>query len=302
MSTDTTNAPERVEVPDVSDAVARIKAAGGQRIPGPGAFVGSVRRMTNLTWTLGFLEFRLKFFGAVLGYLWQLVRPAMFFGVYYVLFTEIVPVSKDVKYFAPLLLFGIMMYQFFGDATGAAVRAVPAAEGLVRKIHFPRIVIPVSVVITALLNLAVNLIAVLVFIALSQVPLRWSWLEFFPVLAMLVVFILGLSLLLSALFVRFRDIAPIWEVMSLALFYGTPILYPIDTIDSRGLQQVVMCNPLAVVQQQMRHSIFDPSADTAVQAIGGWTMMLIPLGITVGALVVGLWVYSRIAPHVAEEL
>jgi ABC-2 type transport system permease protein len=287
---------------DVSAEVARIKAAGGRRIPGPGAFAGTLRRMVNLTWTLGFLEFRLKFFGALLGYLWQLVRPAMFFGVYFVLFTEIVPVSKDVKYFAPLLLFGIMMYQFFGDATGSAVRAVPAAEGLVRKIHFPRIVIPVSVVVTALLNLVVNLIAVLVFIAIAQVPLRWSWLEFFPVLLMLVVFILGLALLLSALFVRFRDVAPIWEVFSLALFYGTPILYPLDTIESRGLQQVVMCNPLAVMQQQMRHSIFDPTAATAVEAIGGWTMMLIPIGITIGTFVIGAWVYARIAPHVAEEL
>ncbi|WP_210491613.1 ABC transporter permease [Patulibacter sp. SYSU D01012] len=287
---------------DVAADIERIKAAGGKRIPGPGAYVGSLRRMANLTWTLGFLEFRLKFFGAILGYLWQLMRPAMLFGVYFVLFTEIVPVSKDVKYFAPLLLFGIMMYQFFGDATGSAVRAVPAAEGLVRKIHFPRIVIPVSVVVTALLNLAVNLIAVLVFIGISRVPLRWSWLEFFPMLALLVVFILGLALLLSALFVRFRDVAPIWEVFSLALFYGTPILYPIDTVDSRVLQQIVMCNPLAVVQQQMRHSIFDPSAATAVEAIGGWTMMLIPIGITVFVFVLGAWTYSRIAPHVAEEL
>src|SRR3712207_47653 len=112
---------------------------------GPSALGGDPRRFWTLTWTLAVLEFRLKFFGSVLGYFWQLGRPLMLFGVYYLVFTEFVPVNEDVKFYPPLLLFGVMLYQFFAEATGASVTAVVARENLVRKIHFPRIVIPVSV-------------------------------------------------------------------------------------------------------------------------------------------------------------
>ena len=103
----------------------------------------------HLTWTLGYLEFRLKFFGSVLGYLWQIGRPLLLFGVYYVVFTQFVRLSEDVPYYPPLLLAGIMLYQFFSDVTASAVPSVLNRENLVRKIHFPRIVIPLSVVVTA---------------------------------------------------------------------------------------------------------------------------------------------------------
>lgn len=290
--------------PRASMALARdeIEKAGGWKISGPGAFEGSVRRMANLTWTLGFLDFRLKFFGAILGYVWQLARPAMFFGIYYVLFTQIIPVSKNTPYFAPMLLFGIMVYQFFGDATAGAVSAVLNREGLVRKIHFPRIVIPLAVIVTAILNLAVNMIAVVAFMVLSGVPARSSVVEIIPVIVLLMAFVAGLAMALSALFVRFRDIQPIWEVTSLGMFYATPILYPLETIQSETLRQLIMCNPLAVVLEQIRHSVFDPNAPSAPEAIGGWGMMAIPIGLTAVIFFGGLWIYTRLAPSVAEDL
>jgi ABC-2 type transport system permease protein len=283
-------------------ARADIMAAGGWKASGPGAFEGSLRRMANLTWTLGFLDFRLKFFGSILGYFWQLARPVMQFGIYFVLFTQIIPVSKDTPYFAPLLLFGIMIYQYFGDVTGSAVTAVLTREGLVRKIHFPRIVIPFSVIVTATLNLMVNMVAVVAFMAIYGVPARASAIEIVPVLVLLLVFLAGLAMLLSALYVRYRDIAPIWEITSLGAFYATPILYPLEKIESETLQQIIMCNPLAVVQEQIRHSVFDPAAPSAAEAIGGWPMMLIPIGLTVGIFVAGLLTYKRLAPSVAEDL
>jgi ABC-2 type transport system permease protein len=286
----------------VSAAVEAIRAAGGTRMRGPSALSGDPGRTAHLTWTLAYLEFRLKFFGSVLGYLWQLGRPLLMFGVYYVVFTQFVSLSGDVMFYAPLLLAGIMIYQFFSEATSAAVPSVLARENLVRKIHFPRIVIPLAVVVTACLNLAVNSIAVAVFMIGAGVPVRWSWLVMVPVLAMLLLFVSGLALLLSALFVRYRDVQPIWEVLVMAMFYATPILYPLEQVQVEWARELLMYNPLAVVVEQMRHSVFDPSAPSAAEAIGGYAQLCVPIALTVATFVLGLWVFHRTAPEAAENL
>jgi ABC-2 type transport system permease protein len=286
----------------VSTAIEQIRAAGGTRMRGPSALTGDLRRTIHLTWTLAYLEFRLKFFGSVLGYLWQIGRPLLLFGVYYVVFTQFVSLAEGVKYYAPTLLAGMMLYQFFQDATSSAVPSVLAQENLVRKIHFPRIVIPLSVVVTAVLNLAVNSLAVGVFIAAAGVPVRWSWLVMIPVLALLLALVTGLSMLLSALFVRYRDVQPIWDVITIAMFYGTPILYPIEQVEVAWARELIMYNPLAVVVQQMRHSVFDPGAPSAAEAIGGYAQLCVPIALTIGLFVFGFWVFNRSAPEVAENL
>jgi ABC-2 type transport system permease protein len=282
-------------------AVDAIRAAGGRRIKGPSAFTGDARRALNLTWTLAFLEFRLRFFGSVLGYVWQLGRPLLMFGVLYVVFVEIVELGAGIPYYASALLTSIMLYQFFGEATGGAVTAVLARENLVRKIHFPRIVIPMAVVVTALLTLAANSLAIAVFVVAQGVPVRASWLVAIPVIGFLIVFAVGLAMLLSALFVRYRDVQPIWEVALQALFYATPILYPIGEVPD-SVEPIIMASPLAAVIQQIRHSVFDPSQPSAADALGGPVYLLVPLAIGIGTFVVGLWVFNRTAPAVAEEL
>jgi ABC-2 type transport system permease protein len=279
-----------------------IRAAGGTKISGPGALSGGIDRIGHLAWTLALLEFRLKFFGSVLGYLWQLGRPLMMFGVYYVVFTQFVDLGNSVQFYAPMLLMGIMLYQFFSEATSSAVRAVVDRENLVRKIHFPRIVIPMAVVLTALLNLSVNLIAVFVFIELSGVPWSWGFLELIPLLGFLVAWCFGLAMLLSALFVRYRDVQPIWEVVSMAMFYATPILYTLETVQYDWARDLIMLNPLAVVVQQIRHAMFDPSAPSALAAAGGWDGLVIPIGIVLGTVALGFWYFNRQAPYVAEDL
>jgi ABC-2 type transport system permease protein len=286
----------------VSAAVEAIARAGGQRISGPGALSGGWRRMVHLAWTLAVLEFRLKFFGSWLGYIWQLMRPLLMFGVYYVVFTQFVDLSEGVLFYPPLLLMGIMLYQSWVEATSGSVRSVVDRENLVRKIHFPRIVIPTAVLLTALMNLAVNLIAVGVFMALSGVPLRWSYLWFIPSAGLVVAFAFGLAMLLSALFVRYRDVQPIWEVVAMATFYATPILYPLEAVQIAWARDVIMYNPLAVAIQQIRHSMFDPSAPSAVDAIGGYAQLMVPIGLVIATCIVGFWYFNRAAPDVAENL
>jgi ABC-2 type transport system permease protein len=286
----------------VSAPAEAIRAAGGTRIAGPGALTGGWRRAASLTWTLGYLDWRLAFFGSALGYLWRLVKPAMYFGVYYVLFTHFIPVSQGVLFGPALLLFGIMLNLFFGEATGASVTSVLARENLVRKIHFPRVVIPLAAVTTALLNFAFNLIAIVVFMILSGVPLRSTTWQALPAVALLVVWVAGLAMLLSALFVRFRDVQPIWEVLSMVLFYATPVLYPLEAIKYEWARHVIMHNPLAVTIQQIRHAVFDPSVPSAAEAIGGWAQLSTVFVLVAVVFTLGLRTFHRAAPHVAENL
>jgi ABC-2 type transport system permease protein len=282
-------------------AIDDIRAAGGKRIKGPSALTGDPSRALHLTWTLAYLEFRLRFFGSVLGYIWQLGRPLMMFGVLYVVFVPILHQGDGIPYYAPALLTGIMLFQFFGDCTGGAVRSVLDRENLVRKIHFPRIVIPLSVIVTAALTLAVNCIAIGVFIVIQQVPLRWNWLAAIPAVAFLFVFVTGLAMLLSSWFVRYRDVQPIWDVILQAAFYATPILYPIEKVPD-AVQPFLMASPLATVVQQIRHSVFDAGAPSAADALGGPVFLLIPIAIGIGTFVAGFIVFNRTAPVVAEEL
>ena len=276
--------------------------SGIKPISGPSALAGVPRRFLHLTWTLAVLEFRLKFFGSVLGYLWQLVKPLMLFGVMLFVFTKAVKLGSGVTEYPVVLLSGIVMFTFFSESTATAVSSVVDREGLVRKIHFPRLVIPLSVVLTAYFNLGLNYIAVVIFILARGVEVRWSWLELIPLVLFLGLFATGLSMILSSLFVRFRDIRPIWEVALQAIFYGSAIFYPIENIPSVKLQHLIMCNPLAAVTQQIRHAVIDPGAPTAGQAIGGDIRLLIPIGITLALLVIGFWWFNREAPRIAEEL
>jgi ABC-2 type transport system permease protein len=277
-------------------------AAGlGKPIRGPSAFSGDLSRFLALTVHLAAMEFKLRFFGSALGYLWQLVRPLLLFGVLYVVFTQFVRLNEGVPHFPAVLLMGIVMFSFFADATSNAVTAVVDRENLVRKIQFPRLVVPFAVVTTALFNLLANLLAVLVFILASGVDPRPQWLLALPLIAVLVVLTTGVATLLSALYPRFRDMKPIWEVVSQVLFYGSPILYAIEVIPDR-FQELIMLSPIAAVLQQLRHSVIDPTAPSAADAIGGAELLLIPAAIVVIAIGLGLWVFAREAPRIAEEL
>ena len=274
----------------------------GPPIQGPAAVSGDPLRFFYLTWTLAVTEFKLKFFGSMLGYLWQLMRPLLLFGVLYVVFTEFVRLGGGVDHYPVVLLTGIVFYTFFAEATGMSVTSVVDRENLVRKVQFPRLVIPLSVVLTAFFNLMLNLLAILVFIAASGVEVRLTWLELPVLLVMLAGLATGVAMIVSALFVRFRDVKPIWEVSLQIIFYASPILYPVEVIPSERIQEALMLSPLGAILQQTRHALIDPNAPGAVAVAGGWEWMLIPSGLTIALFVVGYRVFRREAVRAAEEL
>jgi ABC-2 type transport system permease protein len=285
------------------------RAPAPHRVHGPSALSGDVRRFWSLTFTLARTEFKLRFFGSALGYVWTLVRPLLLFGVLYVFFTEVAHVnnSKDPgeHFYGAQLLGSIVLFTFFAEATAGAVRSVVDRENLVRKIHFPRLVIPASVVLLALFNLGLNLIVVLVFALASGVRPMLSWFELPLLVAMIAVCAAGVAMLLSALYVHFRDIAPIWEVVSQILFYASPVIISIQTVKAKlsaGLLHVYMLNPLAVIMQQFRHAMITHATPSAGQAIGSWAGLLAPLALVIAIFVIGFAVFNRAAAKIAENL
>jgi ABC-2 type transport system permease protein len=286
----------------------------GPPIQGPGALTEDWSRFWHLTYNIASNEFKLRFFGSMLGYLWQLIRPLLFFAVLYLFFTQVADVSAGQgpsgRFYGTQLLGSIVLFTFFQEATAGAVRSVVDRENLVRKIRFPRLVIPLSVVLLASFNLGLNLIVVLIFALIEGVHPMLSWLELPLIVVVLVILSTGLAMMLSALFVKFRDIQPIWEVVQQVVFYASPVIIPITAVvsflDQHGLSRVwlhiYMLNPLAVVFQQFRHAMVTHATPSAGQVLGSWAALGGSLAIVVAVFVAGFWVFNRSAPLIAEDL
>lgn len=205
-------------------------AADLRDVRGPTALGGGWRRSLDLLYLIAVTDFKRTYFGTALGYLWSLARPLMLFGVLLAVFTQVFRLGSDVPNYPVLLLFNIVLFGFFQEATVTAVNSIVGQEGVVRKTQFPRLVIPLAVVLTSLFNLTLNLLVVFLFILGFGVSPAWTWLLFPIVLALLIVITVAVSMIVSSLFPRFRDMAIIWTVLATVLFYGTPVLYPLEAV------------------------------------------------------------------------
>lgn len=260
-----------------------------------------LRRIWGLTTTLAVSEFKARYFGSVFGYLWTLAKPLMLFGVLYVAFTHFIRFGGGIEHYPAYLLMAIVLWTFFAETTGTAVGSLVAHEALIRKMPVPLIVIPLSIVMTASINLGLNLLAVFGFVLANDVEVTWRWIEFPLLVAALVVFSTAVSALVANLYVPFRDMKPIWEVVLQVGFWGTPIIYTFEAIPD-SVDRYMMWNPLATIMTQMRHAVIDPEAPSAIEAIGGVGWLAVPFGIGVVILVASLWLHRRVTPRLAERL
>ena len=286
----------------------------GQPIRGPRALTDDWARFWHLTSNIAVSQWKMRFFGSALGYVWQLVRPLLLFGVLYLFFTYIAHIGQGQgsgpgepeHFYGAQLLGSIVLFTFFAEATAGSVRSVLDQEVMVRKMEFPRLVIPLAVVLLALFNMALNLIVVFIFALASGVRPMLTWLELPFILAMLAVLAVGLAMLLSSLFVYFRDLQPIWEVVIQVLFYATPVIVPLSTVQAKlspTLVHLYMLNPLATVLQQFRHAMINHATPSAANALGGGPLALLgPVAIVLALFVLGFVVFNRTAPYVAENL
>ena len=281
----------------------------GRPIHGPGALTGDWRRFWHLTFNIAVMQWKVRFYGSALGYLWQLIRPLLLFLVLYIFFTKIAKVGVGLgpsyDYYGAQLLASIVLFTFFAEATSGAVRSVMDNEAFVRKIQFPRMAIPLSVVLLAFFNLCLNLIVVTIFALASGVRPMLTWLEVPLIIALLVVLSTGCAMLLSSLFVYFRDIQPIWEVFSQVLLYASPVIIPVTTVLREigpTWTKVYMLNPLAVVFQQFRHAFITHATPSVGALFGSMSRIVVPVVIVVAIFAMGFHVFNRIAPRVAEDL
>jgi ABC-2 type transport system permease protein len=251
-------------------------------VSGPSALGGGWRRALELLYLMAAMEFKRHYFGTVLGYLWSLCRPLLMFGVLLAVFTHVVRLGSQVPHYAVLLLFNIVLFGFFQEATTTAVTSV---------------VSPLAVVLTSAFNLGLNLVVAFVFILGLGVPPRWSWLLLLVLLVVLFVLTIAVAMALSSLYPRFRDVAIIWAVAGSALFYATPVLYPLQKV-SGTLGNLIALNPLTPLFELARRWVIDPRAPVT----GGTLHVAVPLVLYVAICVAAVWLFNREAPRIAESL
>jgi ABC-2 type transport system permease protein len=281
-------------------AVPTSVGAGGRR--------GRTRRLSHhlrILHVLATVDFKLKYAGSALGYVWSVVKPLAFFTVLYLVFAKLFRLGEISDYYPLALLIGIVLYTFFADATNLAMSSIVARENLIRKLAFPRLIIPSSMTIGSAITFGINLLVVALFIAWNRIPPQPEWLLLVPLLLQYYVFVLGISLVLATLFVRFRDIGQVWELATQLLLYATPIIYPVGFLPEWA-RSLAFLSPLTQVLQDVRALVLyqdlEPNRITASDAFGFTGGRLIPIGITIAIFAFGLYLFRREEPMFAERV
>lgn len=249
-------------------------------------------------------DFKLRYQGSLIGYLWSILKPVMLFIIMYLVFVRFLRFGDAVPHFAVALLLGLTLWNFFAETSNMGMVSIVARGDLLRKVNFSKPIIIFSVVSNALINLCISLVVVIVFALIDGVTLRWNVLLVFPLLLELVLLATGVAFLLSTVFVRFRDLGPVWEVFMQAGLYGTPIIYPITLISATHptVGTVMMLNPMAQIVQDMRYllTFSDNVNPTIWQMVDNPFIVAIPYLLPLVLFGIGFWVFTKNAGKFAE--
>jgi ABC-2 type transport system permease protein len=271
-----------------------------------GAHGDKMRRLRHnlrILHVIATMDFKLKYAGSALGYVWSVVKPLSLFTVLYLVFGRVFNLGEISRYYPLSLLIGIVLFTFFSEATSLGMGSIVERADLLRKLSFPRLIVPTSRTLGVAITFGVNLTVVGAFIAWNGITPRWTWIVLVPLLLELYAFTLGVALVLAALFVRLRDIAQVWELFVQILFYATPILYPVGYLPTWA-QRISFLSPLTQVLQDVRAVILyqdiEPNRLTADDVL--YAGRLLPIAIACGTLLLGLFVFRRESPMFAERI
>jgi len=258
--------------------------------------------------TLGVIagaEFKQKYAGSVLGYVWSILKPLLLFLMLWAVFGHLFKLGQISPYYPLALLTGIVLYYFFADATTLGLYSVVTRESLLRKLSFPRMIIPTAATVTAAITFTANITVIAGFVAWKRIVPRLDWLLVIPLFLELYIFTLGVALILATLFVRLRDLGQIWELVSQLFFYASPIVYPVGYLPPWA-RQIVFLNPFTQVLQDVRSLIIYPDLPqdkiTASQALAGAGGHLLPILIAFAVFAAGVAYLHREAPWFAERV
>jgi ABC-2 type transport system permease protein len=247
-------------------------------------------------------DFKLRYQGSALGYLWSLLRPLFMFAILYIVFTRFIRLGDSIPHYPVYLLLGIILWQFFADMTNQSLSSIVARGDLIRKIRIPRWMIVLTSSVSAVINLGLNLIVFAVFMAVSQTPVAVSAIWLPVALLEIYIFGVGLSLFLSAAYVKYRDLSFIWDVVMQAGFYLTPIIYPLSVITDVTVQKILLLNPVAQAIQDARNVLVTTETITIAEVWGTPWARLIPVVISLVVLLVGILYFKREAKYFAENI
>ena len=251
-------------------------------------------------------DFKLRYQGSALGYLWALLRPLMMFAILYLVFGQLLKFGGDIPHYPVYLLAGTTLWSFFTECTGQGIQAIVTRGDLIRKVCFPKYIVVVSATLTAVINLLINMVVVVIFALLDGITPTWTWLVVPILLLEFYILALGISFLLGAINVKYRDITSIWDVLTQALFYAVPIIYPISMIIATSdiAAKILLINPIAQVIQDVRYLLITPETITTWSYVGegNFFIKLIPVLITIGLLVWGSWYFRKKSKRFAEEI
>jgi ABC-2 type transport system permease protein len=272
--------------------------------PGAGASGrrGSLAHQLRILRVIAGTEFKLKYTDSALGYVWSVAKPLALFSVLYVVFGRFFALGAGFEDYPIYLLIGIVLWTFFVDATMLTSTSIVARGSLLRKLVFPHLVIPTSMTMTSGITFLVNLLPLAGFIAWNRITPRVEWLLLLPLLLELFLFTLGAGLLLATLFVRFRDIGQLWELLTQLLFYASPIIIPVGFLPP-WFQPIAFLNPFVQVMQDIRAVILPGTevitAQTTLVSAGGRAT---PIAITIATLALGFYLFRRESPWFAERV
>lgn len=245
-------------------------------------------------------DFKVRYQGSVLGYMWSLLKPLFLFSILYIVFTYIIPLGKGVEHYPVYLLTGVVLWSFFTEATTIGASSVVARGDLIRKISIPRYLVVIASSLSALINLGFSLVVIFVFALLNGVTPTLSWLLIIPIIIELFAFAMGVSFLLSAMYVKFRDITYIWEILLQAGFYATPIIYPLMKVPAEYHKWFFM-NPMAQIIQDARYVVVTDTSVTIWSTIHSFRV-IVPFMIIAAIAIIGGVYFKRRSKYFAEDI
>ncbi|HPH78598.1 MAG TPA: ABC transporter permease [bacterium] len=211
-----------------------------------------MRQNLEIIRQLTYTDFKLRYSGSVLGYLWSFLKPLGLFCVLYIVFARMLRFGENIPNFPIYLLLGIVLWNFFVEVTSNGLGSIVQRSGVIKKIYFPRIIIVLVSSFSALINLFFNILILIILMIVFKIDVFHFHTLLVPLYIIeLWAFGFSLALILSSLYVRFRDLSYIWELVLQILFYATPIIYPLSMIAS-PFDKYLMTSPIAQIITDFR--------------------------------------------------
>ena len=239
-------------------------------------------------------DFKLRYHGSVLGYVWVILKPLLMFTILNFVFSSMFNYRNSGTPYYPLeLLTGLLLFQFFSEATMTGLTSLVSKAQLVTKIYVPRWTIVLGSTMNALFVFGMNLIVLAIFFAIyHKVPTLEGVVMFFVYSILLYILAVAFSFLTAPFFVRFRDLSTIWEVLLSALMYASPIIYPITVLPVR-YQKIVLLDPFAFIVNFSKEALITGYVPPF------WHFMALFFGI-ISAVIVAFLVFRKSEKTVAE--